>query len=397
MTRTPLILSMTLQTMRSTRAPGLSRALPVAAALAVLAASPAAHAADPPATAPAATAKAPTEGPGTAAKASADPKADTVEKADALFREGVRFVTQQRWADAENKFLAAFALNQTYDVANNLGQTQYRMGKYRDAAEHLAYAVQHWPLIGKKDARDLALKRLDEVKKQVGALKVSINAQGAEVSVDGTTVGRSPLEVQVFVEAGPHLVIARLAGYDEARADVKSQKGEEQEVNLTLVKSPRGPEAGAFGRSNGGSVGGGGSGGPGPGDGGKDQPAGANKAVLIAGGATAGVALVAGVVFTVLANGKAADADALMGTLRQRGAPDPCKTYSADCDSIERSRVAQGQLASGALISFLGAGVVGLGTLGYALLAPQRRSAAHARVVPVVSATQPGLIVEGTW
>ncbi len=64
--------------------------------------------------------------------------ADAVaERAEALFREANALVKQQRWAEAEASYLAVWALRPTYDVAANLGHTQYRLGKLREAAEHL--------------------------------------------------------------------------------------------------------------------------------------------------------------------------------------------------------------------------------------------------------------------
>jgi PEGA domain len=392
----------TMQTMLSTRAPGFShafgRALMAAGGLAALGASPAAHAADPPAPAAAeAAGKTPAEAPSTAVKSSADPKADVVERAEALFREGGRLVGQQRWAEAEGKFISAFALNPTYDVANNLGQTQFRIGKHRDAAKHLAYAVLHWPLIGKKDARDLAVKRLDEVKKQVGTLNVSTSAPGADVSLDGATIARSPLDLPLFVDPGPHALVAKLAGFDDARVEVNIGRGQTQDVSLPLVKLASSLSQGSGSTSASGSS----SVGPLQGSGNKDAPTsvGPNKAVLVAGGATAGAALVAGVVFTVLANGKAAEANARLQLLEPSG-PRACVSAAAECRQIDSDWRARDAFSNVALFSFIGAGVLAAGTIVYGLTSPRRPTKGeHARfeALPIVVRTGSGIVIRGAW
>ena len=162
-------------------------------------------------------------------------------KAEDLFHEALRLVAQQQWPEAEQKFLAAWALNPSYDVAANLGQTEYRLGKHRDAAEHLAYAIRNWPLVGKREPRERAEKRLVEVRTLVASLKVHVNVAGATVLVDGTPVGRSPLDAEVFVDAGTHTVEAKLDGYADARAQVTVEKGATAAPALALERPAPAP------------------------------------------------------------------------------------------------------------------------------------------------------------
>src|SRR5262245_46303705 len=71
---------------------------------------------------------------------SASPAA--IHKAEALFQEALRLIGQEKWAEAEQKLLAAWALHATFDIAANLGQTQARLGKHRQAAQNLAFALR---------------------------------------------------------------------------------------------------------------------------------------------------------------------------------------------------------------------------------------------------------------
>jgi hypothetical protein len=316
------------------------------------------------------------------------------QQADEFFRNGSRLYTQQKWAEAEAAFLAAWALNPTYDVAANLGHTEYQLGKYRDASEHLAFALHSWPIVGKRDPRELVQKRLAEARKQVGAVTIRVSRPGADVFVDGKQVGRSPIEQEVFVEPGGRTIEAKLAGFEDARQRIEASKGGEFSVTLAL---------GASGGQ-----------GAGPGETATATPRGAappglpppppspvatgpRKEVLIAGGVTAGAALIAGVVFAAMSSSKAADADERMTKLRQLNDPDPCRLHAGDCDAIEASRGAHDMLANGALVGFVGAGMLAASTVAYGLLAHPARPAARVRVLPMLTVGQAGAAVRGAW
>lgn len=187
----------------------------------------------------------------TSANVAAD--ADKAAKANELFRAGMSDVKQQNWAAAEAKFIAALALNPSYDIASNLGQTQYRLKRYRDAAENLEAALRVWPVIGKQDHREAATKRLAEVRTLVASLTIRVSAQGAAVLIDGKQVGRSPLQSELFVEPGTHVIEAKLAGFEDAKQTLEAAKGSSQEVALTLkaaAKVPSSPVAGAVDRGS---------------------------------------------------------------------------------------------------------------------------------------------------
>jgi tetratricopeptide (TPR) repeat protein len=142
-------------------------------------------------------ASAQTKGPASASSA------ESVAKADALFREGNSDVKQQKWTEAEAKFASAFSLNPSFDLAANLGHTQYRLGKYREAATHLSFALRSWPISDKnRERREMVVKRLAEVRAQVATVTIHVSVPGAVVLVDGKEIGRAPLDVEVFVDPG---------------------------------------------------------------------------------------------------------------------------------------------------------------------------------------------------
>ncbi|WP_437571454.1 PEGA domain-containing protein [Sorangium sp. So ce542] len=135
---------------------------------------------------------------------------------------------------------SAWELNPTFDVAYNLGNTEYQLKKHREAAQYQSFALRHWPLLkGVAKLKPNAKKWLAESRAQVGAVGVTVSMAGAEVLVDGKAVGKAPLEGEVFVEPGEHRVEARLSGYETASQTVRVGKGGTVKVELamTLAKS----------------------------------------------------------------------------------------------------------------------------------------------------------------
>ena len=326
---------------------------------------------------------------------------DDVRKADELFHEANRLVKAKQWAEAEVKFQAAWALNPTYDVALNLGQTQYRLGKSRDAAEHLAFAVRNWPLVGKREPREVAEQRVNELRQVLTVLTIRVNEPGATILVDGRMVGRAPLDLEVFVDPGSRTIEAKLAGHEDAKQIVTASKGAALAVMLKLTvpgavasAAPTvAPTASASAVLP-------------PVPSGSTTPivpvgaGGPSKPVLITGGVVTGLAVVAGVVFTVLANGKATDAQTQLSSLVQSNGSAACTgtQVPTGCSELHNMDHAKDTFANAALWSFVGGGAVGAATLIFAIAAaPAGPPKAGVRVAPIVTAQGGGVMVGGSW
>src|SRR5688572_21374281 len=67
----------------------------------------------------------------------------------ALYEEGVKLAEKKDYQGAEAKFVAAWTIQKSYDVAANLGEVEMQLGKPADAAGYFTYALAHFPLGGK--------------------------------------------------------------------------------------------------------------------------------------------------------------------------------------------------------------------------------------------------------
>jgi len=300
------------------------------------------------------------------APALAQPGPTAANRASELFDKGTALYKQSRWVEAEAAFQQAWDLRKSFDLAANLGDCELEIGQNREAAEHLAYAVREFPLSGKPALRERLQQRSAQARALVGALKVRVNVQGAEVLVDGRKVGVAPLADDVFVDPGAHTIEARLGEYETVRVNVEVARGGSKEVPIVLVKGVAG--------------------GDGP-----------NKAVLISGGVVTGVALITGTVLAVVAHAKASDANAKAATLPQPGAASPCGQQAAVCSTIDSDWAARDHLSNASMGVFIVGGAVGLATLGYGLFAPKASPTTGLRVMPSIGTNGAGAILAGTW
>jgi hypothetical protein len=164
---------------------------------------------------------------------------DTSQRIAELYKQANALYDQKKLAEAEVLYLQAWNLKKTYDVACNLGAIELDLAKPRDAAEHLAYALQEFPAGGKASAREQIEGRSKKAREQVGALRVRVSTPGARVVVAGRAVGSSPIADEVFVEPGSVSVEASLPGYEAAQQTIQVAKGAAVEVSLTLEHAKR--------------------------------------------------------------------------------------------------------------------------------------------------------------
>jgi hypothetical protein len=315
--------------------------------------------------------------------------------ADAKFRDGNALYKQQKYAEAKAAFEQAFRQKPAHDIAANLGHAELKLGQLRDAAEHLAFAVRIWPPTGKEGKKQYALDGLALAKKEIATLTIRVSAPGAEVFVDERSVGRAPLDREVFVDAGAHTIEAKLAGWDDAKQTITATKGSEQEVSLTLAATKPLPLASAV---------------PPPSISAAPLPVGPSQmkkppsdpstpipALLIASGVLAVAGVGAGIGLTVAANGQATDAASLRAKLG--GQLTVCTgAATVDCKALTSTLGKESTLSNAAIASFAVGGAFVLTTVGlgvWRLKTPAAQTAI--RVVPVVGNRNGGLLLVGEW
>jgi hypothetical protein len=317
----------------------------------------------------------------------AAPAADASTQAESLFREANALVAQQKWAEAEAKLLAAWELRPTYDVAANLGHTQYRLRKLRDAAEHLDFAVRNWPLVGKREPRDLAAARLEELRKLLGVVTVKVSAPGAAVLVDGRRVGTSPIEREVFLDPGTRTIEAKLEGHEDAKQVVEATAGGKLGVELTLTPV-RAPAVTALPAPT-----------SEPPPASAAPPGGKRKPIIAAGIGLAAVGLGVGIGGAIASANNSSSAEEIRGELDARGGTSACNdaANAARCGEMRSAYEGTGTFRNVAIVGFVLAGAAAIGTAAYVLMPAGEASDGGVRAALSIGPGAGGVVVTGKF
>ncbi len=295
------------------------------------------------------------------------------DQADALFGQGQAALRAGKTEQALQLYLSAWKLKQTHDIAGNLAQVELMLGKKRDAAEHIAFALAHFPPTVQSERREGLKKVLDGLRQELGVLRIHVSAPDAKVALDGTPIGLAPLAAEVFVDPGAHLVEATLKGYKLARAPVDAAKGSAQDVTLTLEALSE----------------------PSP-----THPQGSNvrQPVIITGAVLGGAGVILGAVFAGLSSAKANQARTQLDTMAKMGPTAACGPMpSAQCQAVQSAGEARATFGNASAWSFIAGGAVGTATLIYALAAPRAAKASGTLVAPTLTTGGGGVVVRGEW
>ena len=293
--------------------------------------------------------------PGADAAAASDPSRPRV-----LYRQAEAAFTAGKIEEAHQLLLEAWSIRRTYDVAAALGQAELELKLYRDAAEHLDFAVRNFAPLESEVALDGIKSDLRSAKSQVAELRLAVSEPGATVLVNGKPVGQSPLAASLFLEPGTHDFGAELApDRNLARRMALARGGT---YDLELVLPPSSPAA-------------------------KQAPsdsASTNYTPPIITAVVGGLALGAGVTLLVIASSKDQEREDLLAGLP---GPNPCGAGSSaisQCEEVSVLATSASHLRTGAFVSFGAA--LGAGVATYFLWPKAQASDATAfRAVPLYS------------
>ncbi len=355
-------------------------------------------------------------GPGFAQSSASGPPIDTEtspeisESVRAILKEGVKLAEAKNWQGAHAKFLEAFKQSDHYTIAANLGSMEIKMGRHREAAEHLAVYLRKVPADKVKD-RMRALAFFEEAKKKVGSVQVRVNVNGAEILVDDRVAAISPPVDDVFVDPGPRLIKARRAGYKPAESAIEAAGGSVHQVTLTLEKLPEEKPAVKA---------------PPP----KETPKPAvapppetegfkpKREIIYAGIAVTAAGVLSGTIFALVSSSQGSSADERMNALIAKAGPNACVNgggqNATDCQTLHDLRVSRDNYGNVAAWSFILGALAGAGTAVYTFAlpsilrneptkpsdsspAPSAPPKAQAKIVPVAMPAGGGVFVTGSF
>jgi hypothetical protein len=178
---------------------------------------------------------------GRAVPSRADPVVDGAQAhvAATHFERGVKLYEEQDWRAALIEFDRAYAVSPQYRVLYNIGQCDFQLADYAGArAAFEKYLADGGALV--PDARREQVRAsIEELGGRVALVRVVTDVDGAEVTVDDTVVGKTPLESPILVSAGRRKIGATKAGRTGAVrvVDLAGEDSVEIALNLGLTVS----------------------------------------------------------------------------------------------------------------------------------------------------------------
>jgi hypothetical protein len=314
---------------------------------------------------------------------------EAAKLADAYFSRGKNLLKEGNIKAAYKEYKAAWDLKKSYDIAANLGNVEYELGMPRDAAEHLAFSVRNAAVSVTRERLEKMKKVLDLAKALVGAMVVRVNIDGAEILIDGETIGRSPIVEELYLDPGPRTIEARLAGHETAKKIVEFPRASTRMVYLELKPIPARPAPTASITA------------PPPPPPPRPRP----RKNLVPLGVGAGVAVASlgvGITSLFVSNAKsdaAADLRAkLAGTPPSDSSCYPPSPHSEQCEQLDSDYVAAGSFRNASIIGFMTAGLATMATVTYALIPPSAPAVERrVRAAFGVGPRGGGLTIEGRF
>ncbi len=294
----------------------------------------------------------------------------TLDRADELFEQAASEYDAGRFAQAQAKLDQAWSLKKTHDIAGNLGVVEVKLGMFARAAEHLTWALRHFPPTEADQARRGFEQQLATARAQCGAIRVRVNVDGAEVTVNGRSVGISPLADEVFVDPGTVNLKAQRDGYGAVQQSITVPKGQVRELPLTLTLREK-PERRSI----------------------------VPGAVL---GAVGGAAVIAGIGLLAGSSSKASNARGVHDQIVEAGhdCTQGASTYDTRCDGLASTSKDANLFRDAGIGMMIGGGVVAAGAVTYFLWpqsSPSKGTAPSMRVLPVASSTGGGMFALGVF
>jgi hypothetical protein len=167
--------------------------------------------------------------------------AEDKAKAKVLLHEGLDFNRQGEHAQALEKFKAAYAAYPSPKLWFNIGQVQLALDHPVEAIDAFEKFLASVPDAQPEDKR-VAKSTVAQLGKKLGRMQIKCETSGAEVAVDGKSIGRVPLPGPVWATLGSHQVTLTYEGSTPATETVEMRAGTTALVVIRLVPiSPAAP------------------------------------------------------------------------------------------------------------------------------------------------------------
>jgi hypothetical protein len=155
---------------------------------------------------------------------------DPTREAAIHFQRAITLYSEADYRAALAEFKRAYSIAPNVNVLYNIGQAEYQLQEYA----HALTTFERYLAGGGTGHKAEVESSLVVLRTRVGSIDVSVDAAGAEVSVDDEVVGTSPLAKPILVSVGRHRVTASKAGTTPTTRLVEISAGEVKPLSIVL-------------------------------------------------------------------------------------------------------------------------------------------------------------------
>jgi hypothetical protein len=153
-----------------------------------------------------------------------------------FLREGSKLFAQGNHAAALEKFERALQIFPSARIKYNVGQALRELGRPVEAVEAFEMFLAKADRISSVERRE-ATAALKELEATVAKLTLTTNLSDVEVTIDGRSVGKTPLPGHLVLTAGTHDVTLGRPGYKLVREPMTLAGGEHKRARFELVQN----------------------------------------------------------------------------------------------------------------------------------------------------------------
>jgi len=155
-------------------------------------------------------------------------------EAAARFQRAVELYREGGYEGALAEFRKAYQISPSYRVLYNIAQAQYALHDFVSAYQSLVQYMSEGGGEIAADRRAQVDEMMARLRERIAHLQISTNLAGAEIRVDGVSVGTSPLAGAITVNVGTRRVSAFKEGSPEAVRVVTVAGKENLKIDLRM-------------------------------------------------------------------------------------------------------------------------------------------------------------------
>lgn len=170
-----------------------------------------------------------------------DDKTPEQKQADRHFKSGVALFNEQKFGEALAEFQRAYEIAPAPIVLYNIATCHRELSHYSEAVKYYRRFLDEGADKAPADRIIAAKAELEGILQRIARLTVAA-PDGAEIFVDGQSVGTMPLDMPLIVAPGEHKVVVHLEAKKDADKNLHVASGDEVSVTLKPGDMPKQPE-----------------------------------------------------------------------------------------------------------------------------------------------------------